>query len=158
VVLWWDRKNQGHSRCGTIKIPPCSKALSAEHRPKFLQPFTSNGDISKNWKIVCTEVTYWVLFYLMFILYFILFLVVNKLYLDKKYKYVQCVYPYAWKLSNGTQNNKSLINSLKFVVKYFWDKVNINCKFLDSCPPRSQNWQKVIHFKKKNLFSPLPTN
>jgi hypothetical protein len=24
-----------HSRCGTIKIPPCSKALSAEHRPKF---------------------------------------------------------------------------------------------------------------------------
>jgi hypothetical protein len=23
------------SRCGTIKIPPCSKALSAEHRPKF---------------------------------------------------------------------------------------------------------------------------
>jgi hypothetical protein len=24
-----------HSRCGTIKIPPCSKALRAEHRPKF---------------------------------------------------------------------------------------------------------------------------
>jgi hypothetical protein len=23
------------SRCGTIKIPPCSKALSAEHRSKF---------------------------------------------------------------------------------------------------------------------------
>jgi hypothetical protein len=23
------------SRCGTIKIPPCSKALSAEHRAKF---------------------------------------------------------------------------------------------------------------------------
>ena len=23
------------SRCGTIKIPPCSKAPSAEHRPKF---------------------------------------------------------------------------------------------------------------------------
>jgi hypothetical protein len=22
-----------HSRCGKIKIPPCSKALSAEHRP-----------------------------------------------------------------------------------------------------------------------------
>jgi hypothetical protein len=21
--------------CGTIKIPPCSKALNAEHRPKF---------------------------------------------------------------------------------------------------------------------------
>jgi hypothetical protein len=27
-----------HSRCGTIKIPPCSKALSAEHRPKFCNP------------------------------------------------------------------------------------------------------------------------
>jgi hypothetical protein len=27
-----------HSRCGTIKIPPCSKALSAEHRPKFCSP------------------------------------------------------------------------------------------------------------------------
>jgi hypothetical protein len=24
-----------HSRCDTIKISPCSKALSAEHRPKF---------------------------------------------------------------------------------------------------------------------------
>jgi hypothetical protein len=23
------------SRCGMIKTPPCSKALSAEHRPKF---------------------------------------------------------------------------------------------------------------------------
>jgi hypothetical protein len=27
-----------HSRCGTIKIPPCSKALSAEHKPKFCSP------------------------------------------------------------------------------------------------------------------------
>jgi hypothetical protein len=24
-----------HSRCGMIKIPPCSKTLSMEHRPKF---------------------------------------------------------------------------------------------------------------------------
>jgi hypothetical protein len=24
-----------HSRCGMIKIPPCSNALSAKHRPKF---------------------------------------------------------------------------------------------------------------------------
>jgi hypothetical protein len=30
-----------HNRCGTIKIPPCSKALSAE-QPKFLQ----SGDVS----------------------------------------------------------------------------------------------------------------
>jgi hypothetical protein len=27
-----------HSRCGTIKIPLCSKALSAEHRHKFCSP------------------------------------------------------------------------------------------------------------------------
>jgi hypothetical protein len=27
-----------HSRRGTIKIPPCSKALNAEHRPKFCSP------------------------------------------------------------------------------------------------------------------------
>jgi hypothetical protein len=26
------------SRCGLIKIPPCSEALSAEHRPKFCSP------------------------------------------------------------------------------------------------------------------------
>jgi hypothetical protein len=26
------------SRCGTIKTPPCSKALSAEHRPKGAGP------------------------------------------------------------------------------------------------------------------------
>jgi hypothetical protein len=31
-------KTQCHSRCGTINIPPCSKALSAEHRPKFCSP------------------------------------------------------------------------------------------------------------------------
>jgi hypothetical protein len=28
-----------HSRCVTIKIPPCSKALSAEDRPKFCSPY-----------------------------------------------------------------------------------------------------------------------
>jgi hypothetical protein len=27
-----------YSRCGMIKIPPCSKALSAEQRPKFFGP------------------------------------------------------------------------------------------------------------------------
>jgi hypothetical protein len=36
-----------HSRCGTIKIPPCSKALGVKHRPKFCSPSdTSNGDVS----------------------------------------------------------------------------------------------------------------
>jgi hypothetical protein len=36
----WDRKTKVpcHSRCGTIKIPPCSKAMSTEHRPKFCSP------------------------------------------------------------------------------------------------------------------------
>jgi hypothetical protein len=36
-----------HSRCGTIKIPSCSKALRAEHSPKFCSPslamVTSHG-------------------------------------------------------------------------------------------------------------------
>jgi hypothetical protein len=27
-----------HSKCGTIKIPTCSKALSTKHRPKFCSP------------------------------------------------------------------------------------------------------------------------
>jgi hypothetical protein len=27
-----------YNRCGTLKIPPCSKALSTEHRPKFYSP------------------------------------------------------------------------------------------------------------------------
>jgi hypothetical protein len=31
-----------HSRCGTIKMPPCSKVLSADHR----QPFSGDGDVS----------------------------------------------------------------------------------------------------------------
>jgi hypothetical protein len=37
-----------HSRSGTIKISPCSNAMSAEHRPKFcspslaLEPFQNN--------------------------------------------------------------------------------------------------------------------
>jgi hypothetical protein len=34
-----------HSRCGAIKILPCSKALGAKHRPKFCMPFTGNGDV-----------------------------------------------------------------------------------------------------------------
>jgi hypothetical protein len=36
----WDHKNRCpvHSRCGTIEIPPCSMALSVEHRPKFCSP------------------------------------------------------------------------------------------------------------------------
>jgi hypothetical protein len=33
-----DWKAACHNRCGTIKIPPCSMALSAEHRPKFCSP------------------------------------------------------------------------------------------------------------------------
>jgi hypothetical protein len=41
--------------CPWLRRPPCSKALSAEHRPKFYSPspvmvtssyFTGNGDVS----------------------------------------------------------------------------------------------------------------
>jgi hypothetical protein len=34
------------SQCGTIKIPPCSKALSVEHRPNFYRPSPAKGDVS----------------------------------------------------------------------------------------------------------------
>ena len=32
-------------RCGTLKNPYCSVAMRAEHRSKFLQSFTGNGDV-----------------------------------------------------------------------------------------------------------------
>ena len=34
-----------HSRCGTLKNPHFSVAISAEHRSKY-EPFTGNGDVS----------------------------------------------------------------------------------------------------------------
>jgi hypothetical protein len=51
----WDRIPEVPCRsgCGTIKVPPCSKALSAEHRPIW-SPVTGNGDsrqIKCSWKI-----------------------------------------------------------------------------------------------------------
>jgi hypothetical protein len=50
----WDRKNRGpcHSRCGTIKIPPCSKARSAKHRPKFCSPSPAMVTFSYMWEIL----------------------------------------------------------------------------------------------------------
>jgi hypothetical protein len=41
-----------HSRCGTIKIPPCSEALSAEHRPKFCSPSPVMVTSLYKWKIL----------------------------------------------------------------------------------------------------------
>jgi hypothetical protein len=40
AILRMRPENRGRccSRCGTIKIPPCSKALSADHRPIFWIP------------------------------------------------------------------------------------------------------------------------
>jgi hypothetical protein len=54
VTEWGDHLDEtgktealSHTWWHTIKISPCSKALSAEHRPKILQPyFTGNGDVS----------------------------------------------------------------------------------------------------------------
>ena len=34
-----------HSRCGTLKNPHCSMAISAEYRSNYLQAFTSNCDV-----------------------------------------------------------------------------------------------------------------
>jgi hypothetical protein len=42
------------SRCGTIKIPPCSKALSAEHSPKFCSPsppMVTSPYTNMNWTV-----------------------------------------------------------------------------------------------------------
>jgi hypothetical protein len=41
-----------HSRCGTIKIPPCSKALSAEHGPKFCSPSPAMVTSPYKWNIL----------------------------------------------------------------------------------------------------------
>jgi hypothetical protein len=41
-----------HSRCGTIKIPPCSKAMSAEHRPTFCSPSQTMVTSPYKWKIL----------------------------------------------------------------------------------------------------------
>jgi hypothetical protein len=34
-----------HSKCGSIKASPCSKGLSAEHRPKFCSPSPAMGSL-----------------------------------------------------------------------------------------------------------------
>jgi hypothetical protein len=40
-----------HSRCSTIKIPPCSKALSADNRPKFWSPLPAMVTSPHKWNI-----------------------------------------------------------------------------------------------------------
>jgi hypothetical protein len=45
-----------HSRCGTIKIPPCSKAPSAKHRPKFDSPSPVMLTSPCKWKILERDV------------------------------------------------------------------------------------------------------
>jgi hypothetical protein len=45
-----------HSRCGTRKIPPCSKALSAEHRPKFCSLSPVMVTFTHKWKILERDV------------------------------------------------------------------------------------------------------
>jgi hypothetical protein len=50
AVFEWDR------RCGTIKIPPCSKALSADHKPKFCSPSPAMVTSPYKWKILERDV------------------------------------------------------------------------------------------------------
>jgi hypothetical protein len=45
-----------HDRCDTIKIPPCSKALSAEHRPIFCSPSPVMVTSPYKWKILERDV------------------------------------------------------------------------------------------------------
>jgi hypothetical protein len=46
------------SRCGTIKNPPCSKNLSAEHRSKFCSPSLAMVTSPYKWKIHERDVLY----------------------------------------------------------------------------------------------------
>jgi hypothetical protein len=50
----WDRKPEApcYSRCNTIKIPSCSKALSAEHRPKSCSSSPVLVTSPYQWKIL----------------------------------------------------------------------------------------------------------
>jgi hypothetical protein len=48
-----------HSRYGTIKIPPCSKTLSAEHRPKFCSPSPVMVTSPYKWKILERDESIW---------------------------------------------------------------------------------------------------
>jgi hypothetical protein len=50
-----------HSRCGTIKIPPCLKALSAEHRPKFCSPSPAMVKSPYKWTILNNQSINWML-------------------------------------------------------------------------------------------------
>jgi hypothetical protein len=45
-----------HSRCDTIKIPPCSKTLSAEHSPKFCSSSSAMVTSPYKWKILERDV------------------------------------------------------------------------------------------------------
>ena len=49
-ILWFiyitQRNRPCYSRCGTIKISPCSTSKSAEQRPYFAQPFPCIGNVS----------------------------------------------------------------------------------------------------------------
>ena len=58
----WDRKKTEvpcHSRCGTIKIPPCSKSLSTEHRPKFCSLSPAMVTSPYKWNILDRDVKHY---------------------------------------------------------------------------------------------------
>jgi hypothetical protein len=59
----WDRKTEAlrHCRCDTIKIPPCSKALSAEHRPEFCSPSTAMVTCPYKWDILEWDVKQYII-------------------------------------------------------------------------------------------------
>jgi hypothetical protein len=48
-----------HSRWGTMKIPPCSKALSTEHRPIFCSPSPVMVTSPYKWKILEWDLKQW---------------------------------------------------------------------------------------------------
>jgi hypothetical protein len=63
IPLYETRKTEMpcHSRCGTIKNAPCSKALSAEHRPKFWNPSPVTVTSPHMWNIFEPDVKQWII-------------------------------------------------------------------------------------------------
>jgi hypothetical protein len=70
-----------HSRCDTIKIPPCSKALCAKHSPKFcsLSPIVVTSPYKRN--VLERDVNRWIINQSVIILH-----VVNQTFFKKKTK------------------------------------------------------------------------
>jgi hypothetical protein len=64
AVLWMrpekPREASCHRRCDTIKIPPCSKTLSTDHRLQFCSTSLAIVTSQYKWKILERDVKQWI--------------------------------------------------------------------------------------------------